>query len=198
MTQPVGIYPSPISNPTPWDTFWVQGSVWQGKIRVVGAVAAFRWDIKDPPGANGEIQTYRGIRTKPFRVEFYLWTDLHFAYWPAFSLNFMYPTSKLGVTPAVVVYHPALMMIGIGAVIIDDVGAVEPVGDDKMFKAVVTMRQFIPPLPINTTNTPPGASAVSPPAVPGVPVNPAIAALEARIAALQQQASNLGTPGGLP
>lgn len=193
-----GPYPSAIALPSAWDQFQVQGVTWFGRVEVVGAMRSYRWDVKDPMGADGEIQTYRGKRTRPFRVNFYLWTDAHFGTWPQYSQLFQYPGSKAGVVTPVAIYHPALAMLGIGAVTCEDLGAVEKVSDDLMFRATVTLREFIPPPPINVTATPPGAAAVSPPNVPGIPVSPAIAAYQARIDALQQQAAALGTPGGLP
>jgi hypothetical protein len=194
----VGIYPSPIIGPQIWDQFQVQGVTWMGKIDVKGAFRSYRWDRKGPPGADGEVLTYRGKHTKSFRVTFYLWADFHFNTWPQFSLLFQYPGSKLGVVIPVSVYHPALAMVGITTVVCTDLGIPEKQSDDLMWAATVELREFIPPPPINVTSTPPGATSVSPPNIPGLAPSPAVLALEARKAALEAQAAALGGNSGLP
>ena len=197
-----GIYPSPIGELTAylWDTFRFPnvGASWTSKIRIKGSKRSYRWDVKDPPGQDGETQTYRGKRTKAFSIEFLLWTDSHFNNWPIFALNFQYPLSKAAKTPPVNVYHPALALIGISSVICEDLGAPEMVSDDGMWSVTVEVREALQTLPLAVTNTPPGPAPVSAPNLPGTAPNPAIQALEARISGLQSTAASLGTPGGLP
>ena len=72
------------------------------------------------------------------------------------------------------------------------------VSDDKMFKVEVSVREYMPPLPVNVTKTPTGPAATPPTATPGTPPNPAFAALQSENQSLRVQAGNLGLPGGLP
>lgn len=200
MTQSVGIFPSPFFAPDAWDTFTINSVPWQGKFEFRGAERHFRWDHKNPPGVDGAYDTFRGTQPQPFDLTVYIWTDQQWNRWTSVFVPLLtYPGAKVGQVFAVTIGHISLSAIGVSACVVLGVGAMEPAGEDKMFKVRVRLKEYKqPPVPINVTATPPGAAAVSPANVPGNVPNPAIQALEQRIAALQQQASNLGTPGGLP
>ena len=51
-----------------------------GKVRIKGAERFYKIDIKDPQGSDGWTITYRGLRPKPFDIEFYIWTQAQFDY----------------------------------------------------------------------------------------------------------------------
>lgn len=191
-------YASPISNPVAWDSIAVNGSTWTGKVEVRRASRAYRWQYKDPPGADGEFGTFRGKKGKTFVIVFYLWTDAHFANWATYQTNFYYQGAKAGIVAPNVVQHPALAYVGINAVTVEDIGAPERVSEDNLWKVEVAVREYMPPPPISVTNTPTGPAPTPPTAVPGKPPNPAIVALEQQIAALQANAAATGQPGGLP
>jgi hypothetical protein len=188
-------YASPISNPASWDSIVVQGTTWTGKVDVKRATRAYRWQNKEPPGADGEFSTFRGKKGKTFGLEFYLWTDTHFANWAVFQTNFYYQGAKAGVVNPISVQHPALAYIGINTVIVEDIGSPEKVSDDLMFKVVVTVREFMPPLPVSVTKTPTGPAATVNP-TPGTPPNPVIQSLETELNGLRTTAGNMNLPGG--
>lgn len=193
----VGDLTSPWVDPKSWDTITVGALSWYGKFEIHRARRLYDWDVKRGPGLEGATQTYRGKKPQAFEIAFYIWTDLMWTNWKAFSLQFQYSGIKGLVIPVDVV-HPSLNQIGISQIQCDYLGVLERVGDDGMWTVPVGIREYFPPLPLNATTTPAGAATTSPVGTPGVVPNPAIAALQAKIAALQAQASALGTPGGLP
>lgn len=197
MTTSFTQYASPISNPVAWDSIVVQGATWTGKVEVRRASRAYRWQNKEPPGADGEFSTFRGKKGKTFTLVFYLWTDIHFANWAVFQTSFYYQGAKAGVVNPIGVQHPALAYVGINTVIVEDVGAPEKVSEDLLFKVEVVVREFMPPLPVSVTKTPTGPTSTGG-SVPGTPPNPAIAQLQAENQGLRVQAGALGLPGGLP
>lgn len=198
MTQPnIGDLTSPFVDPRSWDTVKVAGIPWYGKFEIRRAKRKYKWDVKDGAGIEGATQTYRGKRPETFAIEFFIWDDYMWTQWKVFSVAFQYK-GIAGLVVPVSVEHPALAAIGISSIVCDDLGILEKRSDDQMWSVVVMVREYFPPLLLNATDTPPGAAAVTAATSPGVVPNPAIAALEAKIAALQAQASALGTPGGLP
>ena len=96
MTANFNQYASPISNPVAWDSIVVQGTTWTGKVDVKGAKRSYRWQYKEPPGADGEFGTFRGKKGRSFTLVFYLWTDVHFLNWAIFEQNFFYSGAKAG------------------------------------------------------------------------------------------------------
>lgn len=193
----VGDLTSPFADPKSWDQVTVGGLAWYGKFEIKRARRKYKWDVKDSSGVEGATQTYRGKRPEAFGITFSIWTDLMWTSWKVFSLAFQYSGIKGLVIPVDIV-HPGLNATGISQIVCDDLGTLEKVSDDLMFAVTVSVREYFPPLPLNATNTPPGAASTNPITTPGLVPNPAIAALEAKIASLQAQAAKLGTPGGLP
>jgi hypothetical protein len=176
---PTGIgFPSPITSPDPWDTIYVQGVPWVGKVRVKGAKIKQDWDKKHGRGTEGSSDSYVGSEPQPFDVTFYLWTDDHFKRWPTYQLLFTYSGAKNKASPTSI-YYPSLALLGINAITCLEIGGVEPEGEDKLFSATVKLRQFRPAvvMPIAAI-TPNGASATSPPNLPGHPPSPVIQALQ--------------------
>ncbi len=188
---------SPFEDPKSWDTITIQGLSWYGKFEIRRGRRKYKWDVKDASGVEGATETYRGKRPEVFTIRFFVWTDLMWTNWKLFSLAFQYSGIK-GIVIPVDVVHPALNAAGISQMVCDALGTLEKVSDDQMWAVDVEVREYFPPLLLNATTTPVGAAAVSAATTPGVTVNPAIAALESKIAALQAQAAALGTPGGLP
>jgi hypothetical protein len=197
MTQPsIGDLTSPFADPKSWDTITIQGVSWYGQVDVRRARRKYKWDLKDGAGLEGATLTYRGKRPEVFSIRFGIWDDFQWTMWKAFSLAFQYK-GVAGVVIPVSVQHPALAAVNISAVICEDLGTLEKENDQQMWSVTVMVREYFPPLLLNATDTPPGAATASP-SSPGLTPNPAIAALEAKIASLQAAAAALGTPGGLP
>ena len=174
----------------------MQGLSWYGKFEIRRARRKYKWDLKDGAGLEGATLTYRGKRPEVFALEFFIWDDYMWTAWKAFSLAFQYK-GVAGVVIPVSIQHPALAALNISAVICEDLGGLEKKSDDLMFSVTVMIREYFPPLLLIATDTPPGA-VTTPPTSAGLTPNPAIAALEAKIASLQAAAAALGTPGGLP
>ena len=183
-----------------WDSVLIGGAPWGpatggGSVVIKGATRFHKIDQKDGGGLDGATQTYRGRKPKPFKILFRMWAQQHWLLWVTYSQLFNY-NAIVGAVPYSIA-HPSLQVLGINDVICEEVGSVEVDEQSKMATATVTFRQFLPPPLINATNTPPAAAAV-PPTIPGVPPNPAIAALQARISQLNAQIAAEGAPGGLP
>lgn len=205
--------PDPFNFPANWDQIVIGGMPWGGvagsgvldpsfpmyaKIVVEGATRFYKVDQKDGQGLDGATQTFRGVKPKPFRLKFFWYTAAQHQWWTVFSYQFIYTGSKkLGPPPVFAVSHPALDLLSISAILIDEVGQVNVDVNTKEASAVVTVRQFYPTPPSSATATP-VAAPPNPPA-PGVSVAPTS---EAQIAlaqiAVNASVANAGLPGALP
>lgn len=184
-----GITPSPWSQGVNWDTIYINSIPWWGKIQIRGAARRFAWDVKHSQGLVGFNQTYRGQPHKPFGIRFFIWTDSMYNYWVnAYQVILM---SLAGISIPVPVSHPSLSNIGITGICIDEVGGIEQISDDMMFKVDVGVHEYLPvkPIPVTTTPTapapPPKPTAGSPPAY-------TTALVSENAAAQARQASALG------
>jgi hypothetical protein len=157
-----------------------------GFCKVKKASRPYKWQKKDAPGVDGETKTYRGKKPKDFDLEFYLWTDRHFVVWQQLATaSFIYDASKTTVDPTDV-YHPALAMVGITQITVDDLGSPEQQGDRLLWIATVRVCEFLPPIAANVTQTPAGGYTSSSSTTPGAqPVPADIAAAQAAIEAQQ-------------
>ncbi len=150
ITDTLGVTPttqqfvSPLRRSDVWDTFVVQGVSWVGQFEIKMACLHQKWDPKVARGQEGNTDSYVGSHPEPFEVTFMLWAQEHFDLWPAFSAPFVYSGAKLKSSPCTV-YHPALSVIGIDAVVCLKMGPPVPKspGSD-MYAATVTLRQFRP------------------------------------------------------
>lgn len=195
---PTGPIPSPLANPAAWDTVYVQGVPWQGKIEFRNPRLVQNWDAKTGRGVEGSTDSYVGIKPEGFEIVFYLWTDGHFTRWQTFSQLFKYAGAKGSATPSSI-YHPCLAMVGITAVTCLELGAVLPAGDELLWSASVKLRQFRPPVPMPKVLTPGGAASASDPNLPGSAPKPAAFYLaEARLDDRQRTVSAMPTLGALP
>jgi hypothetical protein len=210
-----------MSNPDPfnfaqaWDSIqiglftWGGPSGFFGKIQIKGATRFYKIDQKDGQGLDGATQTYRGQKPKPFKLVF-SWgfqnltpvtpAQQH-AYWVLFSAQFNYTGSKLGLPPPVYqVYHPGLQLLGIGAILVEEVGMVEIDERTNIASSTVGVRQFYPVLPAPSTSTPVGATGdvnQSGYLAGETQQNAQNAALEAQIQA-ERAAANAGVAGAFP
>lgn len=206
----------PFSQPALWDAITINGLTWGGplgsgvldptqpmfcKIVIEGASRFYKVDQKDGQGLDGATQTYRGVKPKPFKLKFIWYTSAQHAYWSLYSSMFFYTASKANAIPPVFdVGHPALALLAIYAVLVDEVGQVEmgrlTESGAMWAQSVVTVRQFYPPPPLAATITPVGAPPVPP--VPGAPApTTASSILQAQIA-VNASIANSGLPGALP
>lgn len=198
--------PSPYTFPQLWDQVQINGIYWGGPsglgagIKIQGASRFYKVDQKDGQGLDGATQTYRGVKPKPFKLVFQWWNDTQHAGWAFFSQMFIYTGSKgIAIPPVFSIYHPALALLNISAILVDEVGQVEINPDSKLATATVTVRQFYPPPPTPATTTPvsaPPAPAPTPTGVGNVTAEQAL--LQAQIAVTNAQIASGGVPGSLP
>lgn len=197
--------PDPYFNSQAWDTIIIQGVTWGGaaglggKIRIQGASRFYKLDSKKGKGLNGATQTYNGQHPKKFKLIFSWWTSAQHAYWTRYQLLFLFDATKVGSIPPVYsVYHPSLQLLGITAICIEEVGAVEVNEDTKLSSATLTVEQFVPPPPLSASTTPKSVLPIPPPPTAGFSAPTAgQRALQAQIAT-QQAANAAGLATALP
>ncbi len=208
MTQGITIYePSPFDDPQTWDYLTVGGIVWSSKVIIRRARRSYKWDVKNPAGQVGQNQTFRGNQYPAFELVFYFWDTDGWLKWQDFSKAFIIDASKAGSPSslAVGIYHPSLAVLGISAIVVDDIGVAERLSDGGEYSATVTVREYKPVTTKNATATPPGAKPATRTGVTTVdrPESPDI--LEARAALADAMARNAAAngaqeqgPNGLP
>lgn len=195
-TLDAGTFASPLVDPVSWMSITISGMTigpkdGSGYIKLRRAGRPYKWQVKDASGQDGATPTYRGKKPPDFEIEFHLWTDQHFAAWQALSTaSLIYDASKTTVDPTDV-YHPALAMVGISQMIVDECGAPEQQGDRLYWIATVKAKEFFLPIATNVTDSPSGA-ANSDPTAPGTTPDPAYDALQKQIAAATTVAINDG------
>lgn len=175
-----GFIPSPFDNPQVWDSFTAQGQTWTGKIKVRRARRAYKWDVKNPAGQEGQNQNYRGREFPPFELVFYFWDTDGWNAWQLFSQNFIYFADKTQ-PKAITVYHPALAAVEITQALVEDVGAPEEMNEGGEYSAKVTLREFKPIVSQNVTSTPTLSNTIPEVTLNGYALTPAQVAAEAAL-----------------
>jgi hypothetical protein len=129
--------------------------------------------------------------SSPSGVTYY--TDL--SDWQTFSQLFQYDPTKSAAT-AIQIYHPSLAMIGLKAVICEDVGNPTRIAIG-LYKVVVSLIEYAPPPPKSAVSTPSAAVAKAPGAnaPPGTQQDPSELAVQKQIAAESAKAQ-APLPGG--
>ena len=207
----------PFSFAGAWDQITINGLTWGGplgsgvlspsfpmypKIRVEGATRFYKVDQKDGQGLDGATQTYRGVKPKPFKLRFIWYTSAQHIWWATYSQMFIYTGSKVvGIPPVFDVSYPALQLLAISAILIDEVGQVDVNEDTKLAQAVVVCRQFYPPPPVPATKTPVAAPPVPSVGAGATGISPLAAeniATQAQISAVSAQLAAGGVPSSLP
>lgn len=169
---------SPWVNSSDWDSITIGGVVWGwkfgsqnmqlvgSKVRIMGAKRRYKIEVKDPQGSDGSVQTYRGVKFSPFDIVFSIYTDEQYAYFQTNLLPVLkFSGFKSAPNPAQVqslsVYHPSLAQVDIAALLVEEIGAIEPKEDGpNMFECKVRCVEYLPPPPANTTVTPSGQRGV--------------------------------------
>jgi hypothetical protein len=200
----VGGSSSPWSVPALWDSItisgvnygWANDTQRGGKVRIRKGCRNYEIQVKDPPGSDGAVVTYRGIHPKAFDIVFYIWTTDQYDHFvnDVLPLFINAGTLKATSTPkSLSISHPSLSALNISSVVIENIGAIEPVDVDgpNMFTCVVGVQEYLPPPPKNTTTTPSGTSTVNQPTAPGLQASAAVQKRQAEIAALKSQAVSI-------
>lgn len=158
---PLSANGSPFTFPIIWDSISLGGGAftWSGKVQFVGAKRSYNWQIKVPPGMQGEQYAYRGLITHPFRMRLEVWTEAQWQLLPGLLAFFTYDALKPnpnGTANPVDIYHPALAAIDISQVFCEAIEAPE-VDQERSGAAWWTfvLREFRAiPTPQNVTSTP--------------------------------------------
>lgn len=188
----------PFGNPASWDAITVAGRIWTGKIEIRGACRHYRWQKKVARGQEGATNTYQGDKPLPFELEFFMWTTQQYADWLSFVPLFKYFGVK-GVVVPVPIYHPALALVNVTTIVCDQLGTVEPRGEDKLYSVKVKVHEFVPPVvAVNATTTPVAGAIVLPPSSVGAGAAPVSAVLPSQQADAINQAAALGLKTALP
>ena len=184
--------PSPWEQPNIWDALYISGVPWVGKVRIRGAKRSYKWDVKDVPGIEGFNQTYRGQPHTKFYIDFYIWTDSMYRYFVNIYQQLFQYIGVAGIVLPVKVYHPSLANLKISALVCDEIGNIDEVGESGLFMCPVQVHEFYIPLLVNVTTTPVAAAGVNPTSA-GIP-SPSAAALQVIQAAAQaRQAASLAS-----
>jgi hypothetical protein len=194
--------PDPWSKPDSWDsiafngTIWGKGTATGGGIEVKGASRFYKIDQKDAKGQDGSTQTYVGSHPKPFRLVFKIWTSVQWIYWNTFILKFFYYSGVINKVVPIAIDHPATSVLGITAVLAEDIGAPEIDDLTKMATQIITVREYLPAVLGNASVTPVGPPPPPPTSFATAPYNAKIAQNQAIIQQLQNQLNS--EPSTLP
>lgn len=194
--------PDPFTQPDAWDSISVSGVPWGkgtpqgGKIQVRGCSRFYKIDQKDSKGQDGSTQTYLGSHPKTFRLIFSIWTALQWTYWNATILPFFFYSGVINKVNPIQIQHPALAVVGVTSILVDDIGSPEIDEQTKELRMVLTVREYLPAAPGNASVTPVGAAPPASPGFVGYTPSPKIQQLTQIAAALQAQVA--GGPATLP
>ena len=157
--------------------------------------------MKTPPGVQGEVYTYRGLHTHPFRMLIEVWTDDQWQMLPDLLSFFTYDATKPnpnGPANPVDIYHPTLSLVDISQVLCLDIVAPE-VDQEHSGAAWIefVLREYRPAvISTNVTATPAATQ------VPIVVLNRSGGSLGQKIQtqtqAVEALANDLPTTGTLP
>lgn len=150
----------PIVDPGEWDILNAAGINNPGVFVLGCADRNYKWDVKDAPGVQGAILTYRGWRpTDGIKGTFLFWEpgqveQFYTQYLPIFALD------ALKVNPKPVsVYHPSLRSNDITALVCKKIGQL--VGTPQQLWSVTLEWIEFRPARIIRSETPSGATAVA-------------------------------------
>ena len=132
-----------------------------GKVTIRGAERYYKIETKDPPGSDGWTQTYRGLRPKPFYIDFWIWTAIQYGYFVNNVLPAVTYSGTKGNVQPLIVQHPKLDALSISAIMIHAIGAIDPVDEraPDMYRCSLTVAEYLRAPPLNTTSTPVGPKA---------------------------------------
>lgn len=140
------------SDPESWDRVVLGGVELPGVCSVEDLKVAGRWDIKEAPGTDGAIETYKGYTPAAMRVRVRMWTEQQWDLWQAALLKFR-PRPGKESPGAFDIIHPATAAWGISAVIVTDIAGPSPGDPAGVIEFVLECREYFAPPKKNTTGT---------------------------------------------
>jgi hypothetical protein len=192
---------SPWSVPLDWSSIAFLGLTYGpanpdgvgGKVTVRRAKRQYKWHKKDPPGADGYVSTYHGIKPIEFEMVFWFWTGAQYDRLTRQVIPLLLINGVKAKTNPVTVYHPALAALNIGQVTTEFVGQPEATSEDKpdLWRWPVQVSEYLTPPKLNTTATPQtplsDVTAWAPGASVGRQPNPVVVAQQREIQALKDK-----------
>lgn len=151
---------NPLRTPSLYDKLTVAGVDNPGVfVLVSGGGRPYKWDRKNPAGAQGATSTYRGWDLSTgIKGKFLLWTEAQIdEFFEVYLPLLQYDANKQEPKP-VDVFHPALAQNGIKAIQVDEVGTLVDEGSGKqLWSVTVEFSEFSPAPKKNATATPESA-----------------------------------------
>jgi hypothetical protein len=173
-----------------WNVVVIAGQISPGLAIVGEAKRKNTWDQKNAKGMLGTVLTYAGKPAAKFSVEFQLWTLDHFVAFEQFRTILKYDPTKT-TAQALDIFHPSLADIDIYSVVTEEIGNIVHKGQG-LYSCTISFIEFLPTPKASAVSTPTmgmtTAGQTAQGTIPGNPVQGAINASQAQIAALLQQA----------
>jgi hypothetical protein len=184
--------PSPWQAPDQWDSINVAGTGWGwaysslnqplvgSKVRVIGAKRKYKLEVKLPQGADGWVTVYRGIKVVPFDLLFTIVTSEQLSYFvtnmlPIFKFSGVKDSPNPAACQSLAIYHPALSALDISAILVEEIGAIEPKEDGpNEFTCKIRVVEYLQPPDQNTSVVLSGTTPITQATSPGQQTQPAI------------------------
>lgn len=164
---------NPITEPQDWVDF--AGRATPGIAEIVGAGTPRRWDERESYGLSGAVVVYHGLKLSHFSVMVRLYNEQDWEDWFAFKpIVDKVPVGRR--QKAIAITHPQLAMLGIKAVVVEDVLQPEQI-DDGVWQIEIKLIEYR--APYTALAKPEGAEAT-----PGDPEDPEISELDNQASAL--------------
>lgn len=167
---------------SPIDFYTIAGQPSPGVSTLAGAALVFGWEQKKGQGTSGATSKYTGTELASFEAKTQLWLTEHFDAWE----TFVNPLRQEPGAKALDFWHPLTAALGIGAVVVKEIGQLVEEDDTGLFSVTIKFDQYRAPKP--------GRSAPKGSAAEGKqdgaeedPIEKQIAALTEQYKDLQQQ-----------
>lgn len=142
---------NPISAPSEWQIFRINGISLPGIATVSGCVSASKLDVRNGTGTSGATVVYQGDEPKAFTVELHLLEPDDYDAWLTGPGRTVLLTPPTGKNPkSFSVDHPACQECGITSCIKAEVGQGER-QDDLSYKVKISLQPTPPPKPASGT-----------------------------------------------
>lgn len=148
---------NPLRVPALYDILTVAGYDNPGIfILVSGGERGYKWDRKDPAGAQGATSTYRGWNVSTgIKGKFVFWTAVQIDEFFSTFISLFQLNAESKEPKPIEVFHPVLFANGITAVSVDSIGPLVDEGNGKqLWSVTIEMSEFRPAPKKNATATP--------------------------------------------
>lgn len=115
-----------------------------GRASISGASIPYEWEVQKAYGMSGGVTIFKGRGIAKFTLTITLWDPLHFVAWEAFAKLLEPP--KPGLKLVVEMSYPTLADLGIKAVAVENLGALER-QSNGVWTSASSLLEYRPPLP---------------------------------------------------